>query len=103
LRLQIQIPMGTEFTKDAPFSIEVKADNPKVVTFKDKDITMPAEKLEIPFTASPGKATVTINMTIYYCSGNQGQCFFKDARLKIPVNVTDKGPMTLSAIYQIMH
>jgi DNA-binding beta-propeller fold protein YncE len=103
LSLGIKLPKGTEFTKDAPFTIEAGADDPEVLRFEDDNIAVPAETIEIPFTASPGRTTVTVKMTIYYCSGNKGQCFFKDARLKIPVNVTDKGGMTLSAIYQIMH
>lgn len=103
LSLEIKLPKGTEFTKDAPFSFAAKADDAGIINFRNENITKPSEKLEIPFGASTGKTVVTINMTIYYCSGNQGQCFFKEARLKIPVNVTEKGGMILAATYKIMH
>ena len=103
LSLEITLPKGTDFTKDAPFSIEPKSDNANIISFKDVNIAKPAGKLEIPITASTGMTTVTIDLSIYYCSGNQGQCFFKDARLKIPVNVTDKGNQVLAASYKIEH
>ncbi len=103
LSLEITLPKGTDFTKDAPFSIEPKSDNAKIISFKDVNISKPAGKLEIPITASTGMTTVTIDLSIYYCSGNQGQCFFKDARLKIPVNVTEKGNQVLAASYKIEH
>ena len=103
LDLEIKLPNGTEFSKDAPFSIDIKSDNPAVVKFHKLNIAKPAEKLVIPMIAAPGKTTVTIDMEIYYCSGNRGQCFFKEARLVIPVRVTANGGQTLAASYQIMH
>lgn len=103
LSLELILPKGTEFTKDAPFNLEVKSDNPKVVNIKGSAISKPMEKLEIPIVASTGKALVTVDLNIYYCSGNQGQCYFKDARLKIPVSVIDKGGATLAATYEIKH
>jgi DNA-binding beta-propeller fold protein YncE len=103
LSLEIKLPKGTEFTKDAPFNIEAKSENPKVISLNADSISQPMEKLEIPITASTGKALVTIDMNIYYCSGNRGQCYFKDGRLKIPVSVTDKGSSVLVATYEIMH
>jgi DNA-binding beta-propeller fold protein YncE len=103
LSLEIKLPKGTEFTKDAPFSIECKSDNTKVIDFKSVNISQPSEKLDIPITAMPGMTTLTIDLNVYYCSGNQGQCYFKDTRLKMPVSVTDKGNPVLLATYQIMH
>ncbi len=103
LDLELKLPNGTEFSQGAPFSIDLKSDNPAVVKFNKPNITKPAEKLEIPLAAATGKTIITINMEIYYCSGNQGQCFFKEARLIIPVIVTEKGGQALTATYQIMH
>ena len=103
LSLEIKLPKGTDFTKDAPFNIETKSDNPKVVGINSSKISKPSQRLEIPITSSPGKTNVTVDLNIYYCSGNQGQCFFKDVRLKIPVNVTSKGSPVLLATYEVMH
>jgi DNA-binding beta-propeller fold protein YncE len=103
LILELILPKGTEFTKDAPFNLDVKSDNPKVVNIISSAISKPMERLEIPIVALTGKAVVTVDLNIYYCSGNQGQCYFKDVRLKIPVKVSVKGGAGFMATYEIEH
>ena len=102
LTISIVLPKGLEFNSDAPFSITAQSDKPEVLNIKSDHIKKAEAILELSVLAKTGMANVTVDMNIYYCSlGNRGQCFFKEAKLNIPVNVTSSGSDIFSANYQI--
>ena len=102
LALSITLPKGLEFNPNAPFSISATSDKPEVIKIKSDNVKKAAATIELPVTVKAGMAKVTIDMNIYYCSeGNRGQCFFKEALLEIPVNVTNNGSPTFAAKYEI--
>jgi hypothetical protein len=102
LQLDITLPPGTKFTENAPFKIAAMSNGLDVVRIGNSSVEKQSEVISIPIIAHPGVANITIDMNLYYCSGdNRGQCFFKEARLTIPVKVTDSSNSILSVRYVI--
>jgi DNA-binding beta-propeller fold protein YncE len=102
LEITIQLPKGTKFNKEAPFRIQATSAAPNSVTVGSFDIKEAAEKLTIPISPKQGEATITVELSINYCaSDNTGLCYFKEARLLIPVRVSPTGKRTASASYTL--
>ncbi len=102
LELMIDLPKGTKFNKDAPFKIQATSDKPDSVTVGQFNFDKPAAKLAIPISAKSGEATITVELNVNYCSeGNEGLCYFKFARLVIPLKVGATGRASATATYTL--
>ena len=102
LEITIQLPRGTKFNKDAPFRIQATSEKPNAVEVGALNITEGAPKLTIPISPKQGETTITVDMSINYCaSDNTGLCYFKEARLRIPLKVAPDGSKTPSAQYTL--
>jgi thiol-disulfide isomerase/thioredoxin len=88
LALEIELPKGTKFNREAPFRIQVASDRPQSIAVGTLNITQAAHRLSIPIMPKSGEATLTVEMSINYCAeGNEGLCFYKESRLVIPLRV----------------
>lgn len=92
LTITVTLPKGTKFNKDAPFRIEAASDKPDALNVGALDIKEATDILLIPITPKAGEATLTVDLSINYCSSdNAGLCYFKESRLVIPVRVVPEG------------
>ena len=97
-----KLPPGTKFNKDAPFKIQATSDKPDAVMVGPFNIVRPGPKLTIPIAPKSGEATITVELNVNYCSeGNEGLCYFKSAKLVIPLKVASNGRPSASATYSL--
>lgn len=102
LEITIELPAGTKFNKEAPFRIQATSEKPGAVEIGAFSIKDAAHRLSIPITPKAGETQITVEMSINYCAeGNAGLCYFKEARLKIPVKVTPNGSPTVLINYTL--
>jgi len=102
LYIEIKLPQGTKFSPGAPFYLTATSDRPHAVAIGPRKISTPAHQLVIPISPKFGKANITVEMGIYYCAeGNAGLCYFKEARLVVPVTVTTDGASSISVSYAL--
>jgi DNA-binding beta-propeller fold protein YncE len=100
LWLEIELPKGTKFNPGAPFRIRVVSDRPQSIAVGTLNITQGAHRLSLPITPKSGEATLTVEMSINYCAeGNEGLCYYKEARLAIPLRVAAGGSSSPSVKY----
>lgn len=92
LELRIALPNGTKFTPDAPFVLNVSSSDSQVVSAQVPSDLKPAERILIPWRLREGSATITLEIAVNFCdAGNEGKCYFRESRLKIPVVVASNG------------
>ncbi len=102
LEVRIELPAGTKFNPNAPFSLSASSDVPGVVAAPTTAVTKGAAIINIPVTLKPGQATITVDMTINYCnSGNEGLCYFKQVKVVVPVKVAAGGAATIAVPVKI--
>jgi len=99
----ISLPQDYELTTEAPFSVDWKSNNESAVSFTatppEIDLSKVSFPFKIPLSCSAGKAELTLNTVIYYCSRLSKQCFFDNVQVKISVTVQPGGsseiPLTI--------
>jgi DNA-binding beta-propeller fold protein YncE len=92
LDITVQLPAGTKFNAEAPFSISAQSDKPDAVAVGALNISKAAKTISIPITAKAGQATITVDLSLNYCAeGNEGLCYFKEIRAVVPVRVEAGG------------
>jgi DNA-binding beta-propeller fold protein YncE len=90
--LVIQLPKGMKLNKEAPFLLKASSSKPEAVGVTATVQTKAAPRLTIPIKVTGGEATLTVDLQVSYCNeGNEGLCYFKEARLLVPVKVTTGG------------
>jgi thiol-disulfide isomerase/thioredoxin len=100
LDILIQLPKGTKLNKNAPFVVKAVSNLPGAVTVGSLDGLKPTVQLAIPITPKLGEATITVDVSVNYCSeGNEGLCYFKQARLVVPVKVSGTGAVTAAVTF----
>ena len=92
LVVRLVLPEGYALTPGAPSKVTAFSDNTNVADFGqglDRATAQVEEPtLSIPLSLSEGKATLTLELSVYYCRGGpQGLCFFKDVRVLVPLAV----------------
>jgi len=93
--ITVELPKGTKFNPEAPFAVTAVSDNPEAVGVGAVNLTKAAHNLSIPITAKSGQATITVELSLNYCSvGNSGLCYFKEIRAVVPVRVDGAGKMS---------
>jgi hypothetical protein len=92
VKLSLVLPKDHKLNEGAPSRLVLSATGGGIVDFGDgqSKLTLqnPRFPLEVPVTAKPGETKLTAEMTLYYCrSGMEGLCYFKEARLEMPIAV----------------
>ena len=92
LVLNVTMPNGYKLNDSAPFTGVFTSDGTSVAVdeeWVDYQEVTPDLPLEIPVTFSEGEATLTANLTIYWCEGvNYTLCFIDRHELHVPVVVS---------------
>ncbi|MEK6406816.1 MAG: thioredoxin-like domain-containing protein [Acidobacteriota bacterium] len=105
LAVQLELPAGYKLNAQAPTALTIAAQN-KVVSLAsgaEQSFSNPAFPINIPIKVSEGEATVRADFVVYYCeAAKESLCFFKEARLSLPVKVTKgSGNHNLTATYKL--
>ncbi len=87
----LELPDGTKFNPQAPFSFVARLQDEDVVRTSASDFAEPARKISLPVDARAGATVVEIDLSVYYCDkDSEALCYFRDIAVSIPV-VVDKG------------
>jgi len=102
LELSIKLPDGMKFNHLAPFNIEMTSSQPEVVRPEKINITKGSFKLKLPLAVNPGDAVITVDLNFSYCGiKNASLCYFKDARLVIPIRVEQAADKNFAVKYEV--
>ena len=103
LILEIELPAGYKLNEQAPSAVSVIASPGEIVSLSSEPIRSPRFPVSIPIKVAEGDAVIAVNLVLYYCeSARETLCYFKEARLRIPVSVKiSAANHTLSAIYKV--
>ena len=100
IALTFNLPKGYKFTDGAPFYMEWASSqegNVKFTTTPDKLALNPeASPVEVPVQTTIGISEVTFDTVVYFCQDEGGACLVDDLRIRIPIQVTETAPATLS-------
>jgi len=106
LKLQLELPAGYKLNAQAPSALTIAASPGKAVTLTggaEQVFSNPRFPVSVPIKVSEGEATLRADFVVYYCEAvKESLCFFKEARVSIPVKVVKgSGNHTLSGTYKL--
>src|SRR6185436_12261598 len=103
LTFELELPAGYKLNEQAPSAVSVTASPGEIVSLSSEPIRSPRFPITIPIKVAEGDAVIAVNLVLYYCeSARETLCYFKEARLRIPVSVKiSAANHTLSAIYKV--
>ncbi|HXU37650.1 MAG TPA: thioredoxin-like domain-containing protein [Blastocatellia bacterium] len=115
LTLRLELPSGYKLNVEAPSALTIVTEQTGAVLLAgnptsgaeskmDQVIRNPKFPVGVPIKAAEGEAIVKADFLIYYCeAAKESLCYFKEARLSIPVKVVKgTGSDKLSATYTLM-
>jgi DNA-binding beta-propeller fold protein YncE len=88
LTVDVALPVGFKLNDIAPFTMDWSVDGDAVTLGPDADasIVEPTFPLTVPAQFTTGRATLSVDLTVYYCSDDAtALCFIEQVRLEIPV------------------
>jgi hypothetical protein len=96
LALDVVLPDGYKFNQDAPFFMRWKAAEGNGLRFKlqadQVDFKQARFPLEVPIEQEGGRADLTIDTVVYYCTSQSSACYVDPIRVKLAVRGTPSGP-----------
>lgn len=106
LTLQLELPGGYKLNGEAPSALTVETEQTgEVLTAVSMDqvIRNPKFPVSVPIKAAEGDAIVKADFFIYYCeAAKESLCYFREARLSLPVKVMKgAGANEVSATYKL--
>ncbi|HET9870630.1 MAG TPA: hypothetical protein VFR02_09065, partial [bacterium] len=102
LRVTIHLPEGRELNPQAPSRLELSSSDPAVARPERGSSPVESQTLTLPLSLHPGQATLTLHLTLFYCShGRQALCFYKQDSLALPVTVSPQGAGELTVDYRV--
>ncbi|HEY2951246.1 MAG TPA: thioredoxin-like domain-containing protein [Verrucomicrobiae bacterium] len=102
LMLEIALPAGTKLNPAGPSKLKLASADAKVVEVGAFDGSINGTRVSLPIQTKPGQTTLTFEADLYYCSkSNEGLCFFKSARLHLPVVVGEDGSASPTAEFRV--
>lgn len=108
LRIGLELPDGHKLTEGAPSKVILGVTDMGRIQLPDggRSLTIdsPQFPLDIPLQLEEGEGKITAEMIIYYCqSGEEALCYFKEARLSLPVQIQNgAGGKELKIEYAVM-
>ena len=98
--IDVTMPYGYKFNDYAPFHGEFSSDSEAVLLSEDWQVfdgIVPDMPLRIPVNLTAGEATLTADLTIYWCEAiNETLCFVDQRVVNIPLVVEDGGEENLA-------
>ncbi|MEK6320040.1 MAG: thioredoxin-like domain-containing protein [Acidobacteriota bacterium] len=107
LTLQLELPAGYKLNAQAPSALTIAASQSQVVNLltggAEQTLSNPNFPVIVPIKVSEGQAVLRADFVVYYCEAvKESLCFFKEARVSIPVKVVKgSGNHTLSGTYKL--
>ncbi len=102
LQLGIVLPAGTKLNLAGPSKLSARSANAQIMELGKFETALKGLKVSLPIQAAPGQTTLTLDADLYYCSkANEGLCFFKSARLTLPIEVAADGSAAPTVEYKI--
>ena len=90
LRLKLSIPRDLKFLENAPVVLKAKSSDPDIIEIGEGTGNNPEKGFIFPIKAKPGKAEIYLYYRVVCCTTEGREaCFFKEAKLKVPVEVGD--------------
>jgi thiol-disulfide isomerase/thioredoxin len=106
ITLQLELPAGYKLNKLAPTSVTITTSSGQVVSLASgaaQSFANPNFPLIVPIAAREGETSIELGLVVYYCeSAKDSLCYFKEARLSLPVKVSKgAGNNKLRAEYKL--
>jgi DNA-binding beta-propeller fold protein YncE/peroxiredoxin len=103
LDLQLELPKGYKLNALAPSSLKVASEGKSVSLGGNSTFRNPQFPLSAPIKTVEGDGTIKVDFVIYYCeSEKESLCYFKEARINIPVRVkAGAGRRKIAASYKL--
>lgn len=92
LVLNLTLPQGYKINELTDSFMEVRVEG-DAVTFESEHIVIPQKIVNSPLTFTEGEATLTLNMTVFYCEEDTF-CLVDDVTVIVPVTVTAEATST---------
>ena len=100
LSLEVELPRGYKFAKDAPSFLRFRSADGRVLSFDKNSTELEAKSASfpksLPVTAHAGESELIVDAVIYYCENGSTICLFDNVRLQVPVVVNEDAPSTLT-------
>jgi hypothetical protein len=102
LKLKLTIPRSLKFIKDAPILLMAKSSDPDAIEIGKGEGTDPKKGFNFPLTVHKGSADLFLYYRVVCCTtGSDSACFFKEAKLEIPVTVGESDEDFLEIKYSV--
>ena len=106
LTVQLELPAGYKLNAQAPTALTIAASTGQAVNLTggaEQVFSNPRFPVSFPVKVSEGEGVLRADFVVYYCEAvKESLCFFKEARVSIPVKVVKgSGNHTLSATYKL--
>lgn len=106
LKLQLELPAGYKLNAQAPSALTIAASPGQAVSLTggaEQTLINPKFPVSVPIKVSEGQAVLRADFVVYYCeAAKESLCFFKEARVSIPVKVVKgSGNHRLSGTYKL--
>jgi DNA-binding beta-propeller fold protein YncE len=99
LALNVILPAGHKFNKDAPFFMRWQAGNGSGLKFgldaASVDFKKASFPLSVPVEFSGGRSDLTIDTVVYYCTDQSSVCYVDPIRVKVAVVASPGGAAVL--------
>lgn len=106
IRLTITLPDGYKLNGLAPFNAVWSSNSPAVRIAGDdaeQNIIAPDLPVVVPVTLAEGEATVSGDLTIYYCEAvNESLCFIDRVTVRVLVTVSTAGTTTTLTVERVI-
>jgi len=105
LTVKLVLPPGTKLNPEAPSSLSLTSQDPKVIKVEKKyagNLTAAKLPVKLRVPAKPGQTTLQAEFKINFCDDQGGLCFMRDATLQLPVQVSkDAKGKDLEVLYEL--
>ena len=103
LDLKIVLPSGTKLNLAGPSRLAATSTDLKVLEIGSFPKELKETRVTVPIQPAAGQTTLMFEADLYYCSGsNEGVCYFKSARLDLPVEVAESGSLSPVVEYKLV-
>jgi thiol-disulfide isomerase/thioredoxin len=93
LTLTLSIPDGYKINPLTDSLIDIASSDEAVAQATNPQVTISEKSVAIPFTFASGSATITLDMSLFYCEAQtESVCLIDVVTIRVPVQVSDDAP-----------
>jgi thiol-disulfide isomerase/thioredoxin len=102
LDFKITLPRGKKINPAGVSKIKISSADAEVLRLEKPESELKGESLSIPVSARIGKTSLSVQLRVFYCdTGNAGLCYFDNAIVKIPLEVSNGEATSLTVTYRV--